>query len=318
MIKNKAPDISLIVPIYNESKGIDAFFKNILPILNNLSKSWEIIAINDGSKDNSLALLEEYHKNEQRIKIISFSRNFGKEAALTAGLNFASGLAAIPIDSDLQDPCELIPQMIEKWEEGYKVVLAVRKSRDEESIIKNCTATGFYKIIAKLSAVKIAPNTGDFRLIDRSVIEAVKQLPEKTRFMKGLLSWPGFKTTQIYFDRPKRTRGQSSWNYWKLWQFALDGIISFSDVPLKIWAYIGFITSLIAMLYAGFLIIRTFTLGVDVPGYASIMVAILFMGGIQLISLGVIGEYIARIYNETKQRPVYIIEELIGFDNEAK
>ncbi len=316
--KNKTAkiDISIIVPMYNEADCIDDFFKRILPILENTKKSWEIIAINDCSRDSTLEKLHEYNKINARIKIISFSRNFGKEAALTAGLGFCSGLAAIPIDSDLQDPPELIPEMIKKWEEGYKVVLATRKSRNEEGILKSYTASAFYKVIANISKIKIPENTGDFRLIDRKVIDIVKSMPEKTRFMKGLLTWPGFKTTHIYFERPQRTKGKTSWNYWKLWQFALDGIFSFSTLPLKIWTYIGSLISLLALAYSAFLIVRTLVMGADVPGYASLMVTILFIGGIQLISLGVIGEYVARIYKETKNRPVYVIEELIGLIDE--
>jgi glycosyltransferase involved in cell wall biosynthesis len=318
MAKSKAkPEISIIVPMYNESDGVDAFFTRVLPILE-ATKSWEIIAINDCSKDDTLVKLQQYNKNDKRIKIISFSRNFGKEAALTAGLHYCTGKAAIPIDADLQDPPELIPEMIKKWQEGHKVVLAARKSRVEEGVLKSWTASIFYKIMDRVSHITIPQNTGDFRLMDRDVIEAVKLLPEKTRFMKGLLAWPGFKTTQVYFERPARKFGTTSWNYWKLWQFALDGIFSFSTIPLKVWTYIGSVISLFAIAYAAYLIVRTIMLGVDVPGYASIMVTILFMGGIQLISLGVIGEYIARIYNETKQRPIYVVEELAGLDDENK
>lgn len=232
---------------------------------------------------------------------------------MTAGLDHASGEVVIPIDADLQDPPELIPEMIAKWREGYKVVLATRKSR-RESWFKRNTALAFYSIMGRMSTVKIPKNTGDFRLMDRQVIEAMKLLPERTRFMKGLFAWAGFSTTVIYFDRPDREIGESKWNYPRLWNFALDGIFSFTTVPLKIWTYLGLIISFCSFIYGTFLIIRTLIHGSDVPGYASLMVVILFLGGIQLMSLGIIGEYIGRIYRETKRRPIYIIEKKTGIE----
>lgn len=307
------PDLSIIVPVYNESKAIDAFFDEIMSVLGKMPESHEIICINDNSNDDSLAKLKSYRDKYPAVKIIDFSRNFGKEAALTAGINYASGNAVIPIDADLQDPPALIPEMVEKWHEGYKVVLATRKTRIGEGMLKSVTASLFYKFIGSISRVKIPANTGDFRLIDRQVVDVIKALPERTRFMKGLFAWAGFPTATIYFNRQARKHGKTSWNYWRLWQFALDGIFSFSTVPLKIWTYIGMAVSLISMIYASFLVIKTLVFGVDVPGYASIMTAVLFMGGIQLISIGVIGEYVARIYREVKGRPVYVVKEEIGF-----
>jgi glycosyltransferase involved in cell wall biosynthesis len=307
---HKQPLISLIVPVYNESDGIYAFFDRVKPILEGLGK-WEIICINDGSADNTLKILEELHQKDKRIKAISLSRNFGKEAAMTAGLDYANGDVVIPIDADLQDPPELIPSMLDKWHKGAKVVLATRKNRDE-SWLKRKSANGFYGLMGKVSTVKIPKNTGDFRLMDRQVVEAIKQLPERTRFMKGLFAWAGFPTEVIHFDRPQRHAGTTKWNYFKLWKFALDGIFSFTTLPLKIWTYIGMFISFLSFIYGSYLIIHTMVSGVDVPGYASIMVVMLFLGGIQLMSLGIIGEYIGRIYRETKHRPIYLIEKKIG------
>lgn len=306
-------DISIVIPMYNESEGLKELFLRVTPILEQMTDNWEIICVNDGSKDDSLSQLISFHKSDPRIKIVNFSRNFGKEAALTAGIEHSNGKVVIPLDADLQDPPELIPQMVKKWTEGYKVVLATRSSRREEGWLKRTTANIFYKILGKISSVNIPANTGDYRLMDRQVVEALKSLPERTRFMKGIFAWLGFPTTTIFFERPERFAGKTSWNYWKLWKFALDGILSFTAVPLQIWTYIGAVISLISFLYGSFLVVRTIFFGVDVPGFASIMVCILFLGGVQLLSMGILGEYIGRIYHETKQRPLYIIEEKIGF-----
>lgn len=309
---SSTPTLSIIVPMHNEEQSMDAFFETLLPILKSLKITWEIIAINDGSCDNTYAMLNAYHKKEARIKALHLSRNFGKEAAMTAGLAHATGKAVIPIDADLQDPPDMIPQMIVQWKEGYKVVLATRKSRGLEHWTKRLIVKGFYKTIGKLSSVKIPENTGDFRLMDRVVVDVINQMPERTRFMKGIFAWPGFSTTTLYFDRHDRIKGSSKWSYLKLWQHAIDGIASFTTAPLKIWTYIGSIISLLSFAYALMIIIKTLILGIDVPGYASIMTAVLFMGGIQLISIGVLGEYIARIFKETKQRPLYVVAEKTG------
>ena len=305
------PTISIIVPMHNEEDGIDEFFSRIIPILEPFG-GYEIICINDGSKDRTWELLKAKAKINKNIRIISFSRNFGKEAGLTAGLDHASGNCVIPIDADLQDPPELIPEMVSKWKEGYKVVLATRRTRDE-GWLKRKSAGAFYKIIGRLSNIHIPENTGDFRLMDRSVVKAIKQLPERTRFMKGLFAWAGFKTTTIYYDRPQRFAGTTSWNYVKLWSFALDGLFAFTTKPLKVWTYLGGIISLFAFLYGTYILVHTLLFGNNLPGYASIMVVMLFLGGIQLMSLGIIGEYIGRIYRETKHRPLYIIEDKDGF-----
>ncbi|MGK7954467.1 MAG: glycosyltransferase family 2 protein, partial [Crocosphaera sp.] len=274
--------------------------------------------IDDGSQDQTLNCLIDYHRRYPEIKVISLSRNFGKDIALTAGLENAQGKAIIPIDADLQDPPELIEQLIEKWREGYDVVYGKRRSRQGESWFKKTTANAFYRLIGRISTVPIPRDTGDFRLLDRRVVEAIKTMPERTRFMKGLFAWVGFKQTYVLYDRPNRVQGITKWNYWKLWNFALDGITSFSLVPLKVWSYLGLVLSLLAFSYGSFLIIRTIILGIDVPGYASLMVTMLFIGGVQLITLGILGEYLGRIYQETKQRPLYLIRERYGFELDSK
>ncbi|WP_107670971.1 glycosyltransferase family 2 protein [Cyanothece sp. BG0011] len=308
-------EISIIVPCYNEEEGLDLLFKRLFTVLNQLDLSYEIVCIDDGSQDRTLERLIDYHRRYQAVKVISLSRNFGKDIALTAGLENAQGQAIIPIDADLQDPPELIEQLIEKWRQGYDVVYGKRRSRQGESWLKKTTANAFYRIISRISSVPIPRDTGDFRLLDRRVVDAIKTMPERTRFMKGLFAWVGFKQTYIVYDRPNRLQGTTKWNYWKLWNFALDGITSFSLVPLKVWSYLGLFLSLLAFTYGSFLIIRTIILGIDVPGYASLMVTILFIGGVQLITLGILGEYLGRIYEETKQRPLYLVRERYGFNN---
>jgi glycosyltransferase involved in cell wall biosynthesis len=309
------PVLSIVVPMHNEQANLDHLFQRLADVLDRLNLSYEIICIDDGSRDRTLPLLVKYHFTDSRIKVISFSRNFGKEIALTAGIDYASGDAVIPIDADLQDPPELIEALIGKWREGFDVVYATRRSRLGESWMKRLTAGGFYRVIDKIGSVTIPRDTGDFRLLDRRVVDVLKQLPERTRFMKGLFSWVGFRQTSILFDRAQRFQGRSSWNYWRLWNFAVDGITSFSLIPLKVWGYVGIVLSLLAFVYATFLIIRTLMLGVDVPGYASLMVAVLFLGGVQLITLGILGEYLGRVYEEVKGRPLYLVRDRYGFEN---
>lgn len=315
MVSNSEEDVevSVVVPVYNEESNLDYLFERLTTTLDKLNIKYEIICINDGSKDNTLKFLIQYHYSNPIIKIINLSRNFGKEAALSAGIDFASGAAIIPIDADLQDPPELIGEMINKWREGYDVVYATRRSRQGDTWAKRFTANLFYRVIGSIGRIEIPPNTGDFRLLDRRAVEAVKQMPEKTRFMKGIFSWVGFKQTSIFYDRPTRYKGSTKWNYWRLWNFAIDGITSFSLLPLKVWSYVGVIFSLTAFVYAGVLIVRTLLFGIDVPGYASLMVVILFLGGVQLLTLGIIGEYIGRIFEEVKNRPLYLVREVYGF-----
>lgn len=312
---SKTPELSIVVPLYNEELNIDYLFERLELVLKELRTSYEIVCVNDGSKDNTLKYLIAHHYRNPAIKVVNLSRNFGKEIALTAGIDHAVGAAVIPIDADLQDPPELIGELIDKWREGYDVVYATRRSRQGESWLKRFTAKAFYSTIGSMSHVPIPSNTGDFRLLDRKVVEALKQLPERTRFMKGLFAWVGFKQTSVMFDRHPRLKGKTTWNYWRLWNFAIDGITSFSLLPLKVWGYVGFCISLISFIYASFLVIRTLIYGVDWPGYASLMVAILFLGGIQLLTLGIIGEYLGRVYEEVKRRPLYLVREFYGIES---
>jgi len=300
--------LSIIVPMYNEEKTLDPFFSRVIPILSGITSVWEIICVDDGSKDATFKRIEAYAAKEPRIKLIKFSRNFGKEMALSAGFNEAAGDAIIPIDADLQDPPEVIIEMVEKWQEGFKVVLAVRETRTrKESLLKRGMAFLFYRVIHTIAYIPIPQHVGDFRLMDRQVVEVLKRLPERNRFMKGLFAWVGFSTTTLYYHREARCAGVPQQTFLKLWNHALDGIITFSTFPLKIWTYLGFITVAGSLLSFIHLLLRH-----PPSGYTPLITTIIFFGGVQLISLGVIGEYIARIYQETKQRPLYVIEKTIG------
>jgi glycosyltransferase involved in cell wall biosynthesis len=306
--------ISILVPMYNESGVITPFFEHLLPILDSLEVEWEVICVDDGSNDDTLTELVEWHERIGAIKVISLSRNFGKERALAAALDYASGDAVIPIDADLQDPPELIPQMIELWKAGYDVVNAIRSNRRDDKPLKRITARLFYRAINKVSEVEITPDAGDFRLLSRRVCDVLRTMRERHRFMKGLFAWVGFPTTQIYFERPHRVAGDSKWSYWKLWNYAIEGITSLSTVPLKLASYLGLLTAGISFVYALVLIAKTLIYGEAVKGYPSLMTAILFFGGVQLIFIGVVGEYIARIHDEVKIRPIYVIDTLYGLE----
>ena len=305
--------LSVVVPIYNEEPNLDYLFERLETVLIPLQLNYEIVCVNDGSRDNTLICLIHHHQRNPAIKVIDLSHNFGKEIALSAGIDYAKGEAVVPIDADLQDPPELIGELISKWQEGYDVVYATRRFRYGESWLKRLTANGFYRIMGWISPLPMPKNTGDFRLLDRRVVDALKTMGERTRFMKGLFTWVGFRQTAILYDRPQRYKGQTKWNYWKLWNFAVGGIASFSVRPLQVSSYIGLILSSLSFLYASFLVLRTLIFGIDVPGYASLMVAVLFLGGVQLVSLGIIGEYLGRVYEEVKERPLYLIRESHGF-----
>lgn len=306
--------ISIVVPMYNEEAVFHKLFEVLNKTLSQLDVEYEVVCVDDGSKDKTRALLESKAKEDPRVKAVILSRNFGKEAAMTAALDYASGEAVIPIDADLQDPPELIGQMVEKWREGFDVVYAKRVSRATDTPMKRNTAGLFYRVFNMLSEIPIPENVGDYRLMDRRVVEAIKRLPEKDRFMKGLFCWPGFSNTTIEFERQERADGETKFNYWKLWNFALNGITSFSSFPVRIGVYLGLIVSVIAFIYGAIIVLKTIITGVDVPGYASLMVVMLFLGGIQLFFLGLLGEYIGRIYKEVKGRPIYIVEKSCGFD----
>ncbi|MEN9230404.1 MAG: glycosyltransferase family 2 protein [Thermostichus sp. DG02_5_bins_236] len=312
-----APELSIVIPCKNEADNLEHLFARLTQTLDPLQLSYELVCVNDGSQDNTLEKLLVFHQRDPRIKVINLSRCFGKEIALTAGIDHTSGKAIIPIDADLQDPPELIPEMLGLWRQGYQVVYAVRRSRQGESWFKQLTAHGFYHVIDQLSQVRIPRNTGDFRLLDRQVVEAIKQLRERTRFMKGIFAWVGYRQTAIFYDRAPRYRGKTQWNYWRLWNLAVEGITSFSSWPLRVWSYVGLFISLLALLYGAFLAIRTLLLGSDVPGYASLAVMVLFLGGIQLISLGIIGEYLGRIFEEVKGRPLYLVQGAFGFEDSS-
>lgn len=309
--KKTLPEISIVVPFYNESASIKVFFEKVIPILRQTKSSFEIVCVNDGSRDDTLEKLLSEKKKFSEIKIVDFSRNFGKDAALTAGIDFSEGNCVIPMDCDLQDPPKLIIDMIKKWKEGFDVVLARRADRSSDGFIKRITAKLFYDFYNSMTYFPLPKNVGDFRLMDRKVVEILKTFPERTRFMKGLLSFAGFKTTYVDYVRQAREKGTTKWSYWKLWNYAIDGITSFSTLPLKICSYIGLVIMMLAFARGLWITFRVFIQGIDVPGYASLMIAMLFLGGIQLIFLGVIGEYIGRIYIETKQRPIYIVKDII-------
>ncbi|OEE45656.1 bactoprenol glucosyl transferase [Enterovibrio norvegicus] len=278
-------------------------------ILSESTFTYEILFVNDGSTDDTLAVIRDLASNNSNIRLINLSRNFGKEAALTAGLDLAQGDVIIPIDADLQDPPELIHDFLLEWQKGYDVVVAKRVDRSSDTLAKKITANLFYRFHNTIADVEIPDNVGDFRLITRRVVSAIQLLPENQRFMKGIFSWVGFKTSVVEYSRQPRAAGESSFNGWRLWNFALEGITSFSTAPLRVWLYLGFFVSAISFLFGASIILKTMLFGVDIPGYASLLIIVLFFGGIQLIGLGVMGEYIGRLYMESKRRPVYIIEE---------
>ncbi|MDE1953239.1 MAG: glycosyltransferase family 2 protein [Betaproteobacteria bacterium] len=299
--------ISIVVPCHDEVGNLQALYTRVREVMDRQAEAWEMVCVNDGSRDQTLAQLLALRRADERVVVIDLSRNFGKEAALTAGLEHARGQAIIPLDADLQDPPELIPALLAKWRDGYDVVNAVRIARDGEGWLKRVTAHMFYRVINRLSHVDIPSDTGDFRLITRPVLEALMALPERRRFMKGLFAWVGFRTVAVPYRRSPRHAGRSKWNYWKLWNFALEGITSFSIAPLQLASYLGFAVSLFAFTYAAWVVMQTLLHGNPIKGYPSLMVTLLFLGGVQLMALGVIGEYLGRLYEESKQRPVYLV-----------
>lgn len=316
MVSVNKRKVSIVVPFFNEETGIEVFYQAILKVMNGLPHyDFEVLCVDDGSTDATLSKLIELVNKDGRFLVLELSRNFGKEAALSAGLDAATGCAVIPLDADLQDPPELISCLLAEWEKGADVVLACRTDRKSDSLLKRLSAKAFYRTHNLLSNVEIPENVGDFRLMDKSVVQAVKQLPESNRFMKGLFAWVGFKSVTVGYVRMARAKGSSKFSGWKLWNFALDGLTSFSIAPLRVWTYIGGTGAVLTLLYAFFIITRTLVLGVDVPGYASLLVAILFLGSLQLISIGMLGEYIGRTYMESKRRPSYLIRKV--YQNES-
>jgi polyisoprenyl-phosphate glycosyltransferase len=312
--------VSLLVPVKDEESALPFFVTRVTPVLDELRLdgqpvSWEIVFVDDGSTDRTLAAMLAAHAHDPRVVGLSLSRNFGKEAALSAGLDHARGQVVIPIDVDLQDPPEVIGDMLAKWREGFDVVYGVRRDRASDSLPKRLTADLYYRAHNKLSRDKIPEHAGDFRLLDRKVVDVICRMPERNRFMKGLFAWSGFRQAAVEYDRSEREHGKTKFNYWRLWTLAIDGITSASTAPLRIWSYIGGMIALIALLFACWIVLRTVLFGVDVRGYPSLMVAILFFGGLQLLSLGILGEYVGRVLLEVKQRPIYVIRDRIGIDD---
>jgi glycosyltransferase involved in cell wall biosynthesis len=305
-------ELSVVVPMHDEESVVDLFFERLEPVLSDITEDYEIVCVNDGSRDRTLERLIAHHRRSERVKVIDLSRNFGKEYALSAGIDYSTGRSVIPIDADLQDPPELIPDLVAKWREGYEMVLAVRTDRRSDSFAKRTSAGAFYRLINRLSDVPLPANAGDFRLMDRKVVNALGSMPERGRYMKGMFAWLGFRQAVVTYSRPARAAGQSKWQGWKLWNFALEGIISFSSLPLRVWSYFGLAIAGSAFVYALYIIVRTLIYGIDVPGYASLAVLMLFLSGMILIGIGVIGEYLARIFVEVKQRPLYLVRETYG------
>lgn len=308
-IETKQETLSIVVPAYNEELVIAEFHRRISAVLDEINLPAEIIYINDGSKDKTSSILLELRKKDPRISLIELSRNFGKEIAMTAGLNYSKGSAVVVIDADLQDPPELITELIERWREGYDVVYAKRSSREGETYLKKTTSYLFYRVIKKLNRVDIPSDTGDFRLLSRRAVEAINLLPEQHRFMKGLFAWIGFRQIAVNYRRDIRFAGESKWNYWTLWLLALEGITSFTIAPLKIASYVGISVAFGAFIYAIWIIYKTLTFGDPIAGFPTLITIILFLGGLQLLTLGIIGEYLGRMFNESKRRPLYLVQD---------
>lgn len=309
--------LSVVVPAFNEEEVLHEFHKRLTAALNSIALGKEIIYVNDGSTDRTLSVMEDLQDIDPTVAIINLSRNYGKEIALTAGLDHANGDAAIVIDADLQDPPEMIQELVEKWNNGYDVVYAKRTSREGESVAKRLTAHWFYRLLRQFSSTRIPEDTGDFRIISRRALDSIKQIREHHRYMKGLFSWIGFSQLSVSYHRDRRYAGRSKWSYWHLWNFALEGITSFTTAPLRISTYLGLFCAAGAFLGAIIVIFKTIAFGDPVKGWPSLMVVILFIGGIQLIGIGIIGEYLGRMFIETKQRPLYFVQDYHPAESES-
>ncbi len=308
------PTFSVVVPAFNEAEGIAAFHERLSQVMQALGETWEVVYVNDGSRDRTLAVLERLRRGDGRIALVNLSRNFGKEIATTAGLDHALGEAVVVIDADLQDPPEVIPALVAAWRDGFDMVYAQRRMREGETWLKKLSAALFYRVMQTLGEVQLPRNAGDFRLMSRRAVDALLQLREQHRFMKGLFAWIGFASIAVPYDRAPRAAGRSKWSYWRLWNLALEGITSYTVMPLKVATYLGLVVSVFAAIYGGAIVLRTLIVGNRVPGYPSLMAVILFLGGTQLMTLGVIGEYLGRVFNETKQRPLYVVERYTPSD----
>ncbi|MFO1378457.1 MAG: glycosyltransferase family 2 protein [Steroidobacteraceae bacterium] len=315
--RSAGPTLSLVVPAYNEQEVLPEFHRRATAALQSLGLTYEIVYVNDGSADATMPVLRGIQAQDSCAVVVSLSRNFGKEIALTAGLDHARGEAVVVIDADLQDPPELIGRLVERWREGHDVVYARRVRRDGETWLKRLTAHAFYRVMGGMSRVRIPEDTGDFRLLSRRAVDAVRSLREQHRFMKGLFAWVGYSQVAVDYERDPRAAGQTKWNYWKLWNFALEGITSFTIAPLKLATYVGLAIALTAFAFAGAIIFKTLMYGDPVRGFPTLMVTVLFMGGVQLLFIGVIGEYLGRIFNEAKGRPLYFVGELLQTDADA-
>ena len=308
MLSQSRPVFSVVVPMYNEAEIVGEMHRRLAAAMATLRASWEVIYVNDGSRDASLPIVEAMQHADSHIAVVNLSRNFGKEVATTAGLDHARGDAVIVIDADLQDPPEVIPCLVATWRAGYDVVYAQRRKRNGDSWLKKATAAAFYRIMRHLGDVPLPENVGDFRLMSRRVVDAVQQLRERHRFMKGLFAWVGFPSTVVVYDREARGAGRTKWSYWKLWNLALEAITGFTVAPLKFATWLGLAVAAFAVVFGAQLVLRTLVFGNPVAGYPSLMAVMLFLGGTQLVTLGIIGEYLGRVFDETKRRPLYLVE----------
>lgn len=308
--------LSVVIPFYNEGENIDALFERLVPTLEGLGVAWEVVCVNDGSRDSTLERLLAAHDLEPRIKVVDLSRNFGKELALSAGLRHATGDAIVPMDADLQHPPEILPDLLARWREGFDVVVAVRHARIGQTLRHRLFARAFYWVFDNLSEVRLPREAGDFRLMDRKVVDVINRMPERTRFMKGIFAWVGFRQTSIPYLQGERAGGEAKWGFVKLLRLAFDGLTAFSTFPLRVWSIVGMVVSGVAFVYIVIRLLRTLLFGIDVPGYESLLVTILFLGGIQLITLGIIGDYLGRVFNEVKGRPLFIVRSVHGFDDQ--
>ena len=316
MVQHERPGrqtISILVPCYNEEAVLQEFYGRVSAVADSIAKyDFEMLFVNDGSSDRTLEILRELRRKDKRVSYVDLSRNFGKEIAMIAGIDYLKGDAAVIMDADLQDPPEMIAEMISWWEQGYDDISAKRRSREGESFFKKWSSHTFYRILQKLSDIPVQPDVGDFRLLDRQCLNALRMMRESQRYTKGLFSWIGFNKKEILFDRDARAAGKSKWNYWKLTNLAIEGITSFTIVPLRMASFLGCMLAILAILYMSYIIIRTLLFGGSVPGYPSLLSVILFIGGIQLLFLGIIGEYLGRIFNESKFRPLYLVKDYNG------
>ncbi|WP_063833699.1 glycosyltransferase family 2 protein [Skermanella stibiiresistens] len=304
--------LSLVIPCYNESANIEPLFARLFAVLDTLPMDWEVVCVNDGSKDDTLERLTAVHAREPRVRVVDLSRNFGKEAALSAGLSIADGDAVIPMDADLQHPPELLPDLVAKWREGFDVVIAIREARTGQSTGNRLGARMFYWLFDRMSEVPLPREAGDFRLLDRVVVDVINRMPERTRFMKGIFAWVGFSQTTVPFFQGERASGETKWGFLKLLRFSMVGLTAFSTFPLRVWGLIGGAISALAFCYIVLRLLRTAFYGIDVPGYESIIVTVLFLGGVQLLTLGIIGDYLGRVFDEVKGRPLYIVRSIHG------